>query len=171
MAEHSGVAPDMLVSGKGLSGGLYPVGALLMTREIHEACINSHEYGFANSLAGNEIAATVALKVLEIVQRPATIAHIHAIESRTRDRFAELCRRHQGIFTPTTIQGGIATIGLVDPAHAPCLGKLLFDRGVLMHSTSTTAPHVAKFLPVLTADLAIIDDLAAALDGAARARA
>ena len=171
MAEHSGVAPDMLVSGKGLSGGLYPVGALLMTSDIHEACINSHEYGWANSLAGNEIAATVALKVLEITQRPATLAHIHEIEARTRDRFAELCRRHQGIFTPATIQGGIATIALVQPDHAPRLGKLLFDRGVLMHSTSTTAPHVAKFLPVLTADLTIIDDLATALDSAARALA
>ena len=40
-----------------------------------------------------------------------------------------------------------------------------------MHSTSTTAPHVAKFLPVLTADLTIIDDLATALDSAARALA
>lgn len=167
MCNHTGTAPDMLVAGKGLSGGLYPVGALLMTQEIHEACINSHAYGWANSLAGNEIAATIALKVLEIVQRPQTIANIAALEAATRQRFAALIQRHQGIFTPATIQGGIATIGLADPSHAAVLHKRLFDRGVLMHSTSTTAPHVAKFLPVLTAGPAIIDELANALDSAA----
>lgn len=171
MCHHTGTTPDMLVAGKGLSGGLYPVGALLMAPEIHEACINSHEYGWANSLAGNEIAATIALKVLEIAQRPETIANVAALEAATRQRFATLIQRHQSIFTQATLQGGIATIGLVQPAHAPRLHKLLFDRGVLMHSTSTTEPHVAKFLPVLTANPAIIDDLATALDSAAQALA
>ena len=169
MCNHTGTAPDMLISGKGLSGGLYPVGALLMAPEIHESCINSHEYGWANSLAGNEIAATIALKVLEIVQRPETRANIAALEAATRHRFATLVQRHQSIFTPATLQGAIATIGLVQPAHAPRLHKLLFDRGVLMHSTSTTEPHVAKFLPVLTANPTIIDELATALDSAAQA--
>jgi putrescine aminotransferase len=168
MCNHTQTAPDMLVAGKGLSGGLYPVGALLMTQEIHEACINSHEYGWANSLAGNEIAATVALKVLEIAQRPDTGANIAALESRARQRFAELIRRHQSVFAPATILGGIATIGLVQPAHAARLSKLMFNHGVLMHSVSTTPPHVAKFLPVLTANTAIIDELADALDQAAR---
>ncbi len=171
MCNHTGTTPDMLVAGKGLSGGLYPVGALLMTPEIHETCINSHEYGWANSLAGNEIAATIALKVLEIAQRPQTIANIAALEAATRQRFATLVQRHQGIFAQATIQGAISTIGLVQPAHAPRLHKLLFDRGVLMHSTSTTEHHVAKFLPVLTADPAIIDELANALDSAAQALA
>jgi adenosylmethionine-8-amino-7-oxononanoate aminotransferase len=140
-----------------------------LPRPLHEACINSHEYGWANSLAGNEIAATVALKVLEIAQRAQTTAKIAALEARTRERFAALIRRHQSVFTPATILGGIATIGLVQPDHAARLPKLLFDRGVLIHSTSTTAPHVAKFLPVLTATPTIIDDLSNALDSAAHA--
>lgn len=174
MCNHTGTAPDMLVAGKGLSGGLYPVGALLMTPEIHEACINSHDYGWANSLAGNEIAATVALKVLEIVQRPDTIANIAALEARTRQRFAELIRRHHSVFAApsnngATIQGGIATIGLANAAHAATFSKHIFDRGVLMHSTSTTSPVIAKFLTVLTASSTIIDELADALDSAARA--
>ena len=168
MAEHSGVAPDMLVTGKGLSGGLYPVGALLMTRDIHQSCINGHDYGYANSLAGNEIAATVALKVLEIAQRADTRANVAAIEAQMRLRFGDLVRRHQSVFTSSTMLGGIATIGLVQPAHAARFSKLMFDHGVLMHSVSTTPPHVAKFLPVLTATPSIIDELAAALDAAAR---
>ncbi len=164
MCQHSSTAPDMLVAGKGLSGGLYPAGALLMTRDLHQACINSHEYGWANSLAGNEIAATIALKVLEIAQRPVTVANIAALESRARQRFAELTRRHQGTYAPATILGGIATLTLADPSLAATLSKRLFDRGILMHSTSTTTPHVAKFLPVLTATPNIIDEIADALD-------
>lgn len=168
MAEHSGAAPDMLVTGKGLSGGLYPVSALLMTRDIHESCINGHEYGYASSLGGNEIAAMVGLKVLEIARRPTTLAHVAMLEQRLRAAFDALCRRHQGVFTPGGVLGGVATIGLASPSFAAAIGPALFARGVLCHSVSTTAPRVLKFFPVLTADLAIVDEIAAALDAAAR---
>ena len=102
--------------------------------------------------------------MLEIVQRAETRANIAALEARARQRFADLARRHQRLYAPATILGGIATLTLADPTLAATLSKRLFDRGILMHSTSTTTPHVAKFLPVLTANPDIIDEIANALD-------
>lgn len=169
MCEHSAAVPDMLVTGKGLSGGLYPVGALLMTQSIHEDCINGHEYGYASSLGGNEIASVVGCKVLEIVSRPPTLAHIGALQAHLRDRLATLCQRHQGVFAPGTVLGGVVTLRLLHSAHAKTIGPALFARGVLCHSVSTLAPHVVKFLPVLTGELTIVDEMITALDSFAHA--
>jgi acetylornithine/succinyldiaminopimelate/putrescine aminotransferase len=168
MCEHSGVVPDMLVSGKGLSGGLYPASALITTEAIYERCINQHDYAYASSLGGNEISAWVACKVIEIASRPSVLAHVGALEAAFRARFAELCRRHQGVFRPGTTLGGIATIGLCDPAHRTRLPRALFASGILCHSVSAIEPSVVKFFPVLTAELGIVDEIADALDRFAR---
>ena len=75
-AEAYGTAPDLMIVGKGLSGGIYPVSACLMTQERYHACINSHAYGYASSLGGNELACTVATRVLEISSRPTLLANV-----------------------------------------------------------------------------------------------
>jgi acetylornithine/succinyldiaminopimelate/putrescine aminotransferase len=168
MCEHSGVVPDMLVCGKGLSGGLYPASALITTETIYERCINQHDYAYASSLGGNEISALIGCKVLEIATRPAVLDHVAALEARFSARFAELCRRHQGVFRPGTTLGGIATIGLCNPGHRTRLPRALFAAGVLCHSVSAIEPTVLKFFPVLTADLSIVDEIADALDRFAR---
>jgi len=58
----------------------------------------------------------------------------------------------------------------VNPDDAPAIAAHLFGRGVLCHSISLVDPVLVKFFPVLTADPAIADEVAAALgDAAARA--
>lgn len=163
MCEHSGLVPDMLVTGKGLSGGLYPCSALLTSEAIYERCINQHELAYASSMGGNEISALVGRTVVEIVQRAGLATNIAALEARFRDRFARLCRDYQGTFFPGTTLGGIATIGVREPAQQQAIGAALFRRGVLMHSVAAIEPRVAKFFPPLTSDPAVADEIADAL--------
>lgn len=163
MCQHSGVVPDMMVCGKGLSGGLYPVSALLTTEAIYERCINAHDMAYASSLGGNEISAFIGRTVIEILQRPELARNIAALEARFTARFAGLCRDYQATFFPGTTLGGIATIGLHDPAHGAAIGPALFRRGILGHSVSTVAPRVAKFFPPLTSAVGAADEIADAL--------
>lgn len=167
MCDADGFVPDMIVCGKGLSGGLYPVAALVTTREIHEACINTHAYAYTSSLGGNELASAVGRAVLGVVTAPGWGAEVAAIAARFQERFATLRQRHQGVFGEGSVQGGIATIGVVDRPTSQRLARRLFDLGVLVHSVSVAGPPMVKFMPVLTAGPGVADEIADALDQAA----
>jgi putrescine aminotransferase len=163
MSEHSGVEPDMLITGKGLGGGLYPISAVLTTEAIYEYCINGHPYAYASSMGGNEISTSVGLRVLDICGRPSFLEGVAALSARFAERFSALCADYPDIFEPGSVQGGIATLGLRSSRDAAIIGKELFDRGVFCHSVSVVAPMVVKFFPVLTAPPTIADEVADAL--------
>ncbi|NOU45804.1 MAG: ornithine--oxo-acid transaminase [Bacteroidales bacterium] len=63
--EHEGVRPDMLILGKALSGGFYPVSAVLADDEIMLS-IKPGEHG--STFGGNPMAARVAVAALEVVK-------------------------------------------------------------------------------------------------------
>lgn len=63
--EHENVRPDILILGKALSGGAYPVSAVLADDEIM-LTIKPGEHG--STFGGNPIAARVAVAALEVVK-------------------------------------------------------------------------------------------------------
>lgn len=62
--DHENVKPDILILGKALSGGAYPVSAVLANNEIMEV-IHPGEHG--STFGGNPVAAKVAIAALEVV--------------------------------------------------------------------------------------------------------
>ncbi len=62
---HEDVRPDILILGKALSGGVYPISAVLADDAIM-LCIKPGEHG--STFGGNPIAARVAIAALEVVQ-------------------------------------------------------------------------------------------------------
>lgn len=63
--DHEGVRPDILILGKALSGGVYPVSAVLADDDIM-LCIKPGEHG--STFGGNPVAAKVAVAALEVVK-------------------------------------------------------------------------------------------------------
>lgn len=63
--DHEGVKPDMLILGKALSGGAYPVSAVLANDEIMNV-IKPGQHG--STFGGNPLAAAVAREALEVVK-------------------------------------------------------------------------------------------------------
>lgn len=63
--DHEGVRPDILILGKALSGGAYPVSAVLADDDIM-LTIKPGEHG--STFGGNPIAARVAVAALEVVK-------------------------------------------------------------------------------------------------------
>jgi ornithine--oxo-acid transaminase len=63
--DHEGVRPDILILGKALSGGVYPVSAVLADDEIM-LTIKPGEHG--STFGGNPLAARVAIAALEVVK-------------------------------------------------------------------------------------------------------
>jgi len=63
--EHENVRPDILILGKALSGGVYPISAVLADDEVM-LCIKPNEHG--STFGGNPLAARVAIAALEVVR-------------------------------------------------------------------------------------------------------
>ena len=63
--DHDGVRPDILVLGKALSGGVYPVSAVLADKDIM-LCIRPGEHG--STYGGNPLACAVGMAALEVIR-------------------------------------------------------------------------------------------------------
>ena len=66
--EHAGVAPDVLCTAKGFSGGMLPMSATLTTERIFEGFLGDADRGFyyGHTFCGNPLGAAVALEVLRV---------------------------------------------------------------------------------------------------------
>src|ERR1039457_6137283 len=73
-----GIEPDILVTGKGLSGGMYPIAAVL----VSEKCggwLTEDGFAHMSTFGGAELGCVAALKTLEICGRPQTRSMVHYI--------------------------------------------------------------------------------------------
>lgn len=64
--EHYGVKPDLVVLGKGMCGGLYPLNAVIGREDIMDAAPRGSMY---SAFTGNPLGCGLALKVLGIIER------------------------------------------------------------------------------------------------------
>ncbi len=68
--EKFGVQPDMLITGKGIAGGLYPMGCLVMTRDVG-GWLKENGWGYVSTFGGSEIGCHIASRALDITTAPA----------------------------------------------------------------------------------------------------
>jgi acetylornithine/succinyldiaminopimelate/putrescine aminotransferase len=83
------VEPDMVITGKGLSGGVYPIAATLMTAELLEF-FREHAFIHVSTFGGAEPGCVAALEVLDTIAEPGFLERVRAVGERFGDAFAEL---------------------------------------------------------------------------------
>src|SRR5512139_4082371 len=68
--EHAGVAPDLLCTAKGFTGGVLPMAATLATRRVFDGFLGGRERAFyyGHSFCGNPLGAAVAREVLRVYE-------------------------------------------------------------------------------------------------------
>ena len=160
-----GAEPDVLVAGKGLSGGLYPMAATLLS---DRAGAWLHEDGWAHisTFGGAELGCAVALKTLEITQRSETVAGVAALS----DFFAEGLARLQDASGPLVeIRQKGLVIGLKfdAPDGGLRMSKALYDQGVWAMFAGFD-PSVLQFKPGLLLSLRDAEDILQRLERAIR---
>jgi acetylornithine/succinyldiaminopimelate/putrescine aminotransferase len=152
-----GIEPDILITGKGISGGVYPIAAVLLT----ERCAGwLTEDGFAHmsTFGGAELGCIAALKTLEITNRPETRSMVHYIA----DRFGRGLRDIQDRFPDWLVgirQNGVI-IGLEfnHPQGAKAVMRQLYEHGVWA-IFSTLDPRVLQYKPGILLDPALADEI------------
>jgi ornithine--oxo-acid transaminase len=75
--EHWGLEPDLVPVAKSLSGGYVPVGALMMSRAVHEAVYDSMEHAVSHgsTFAPNELAMVAGLATLHELDEQNLVEH------------------------------------------------------------------------------------------------
>ncbi|MFC5819103.1 aspartate aminotransferase family protein [Nonomuraea harbinensis] len=91
--ERDGIAPDILTLSKTLGAGL-PVAAVVTTAEIEQVC---HDRGFLfyTTHVSDPLAASVALTVLDVIERDALVERAARLGDRLADRLLDLRDRYE----------------------------------------------------------------------------
>src|SRR5438270_2166597 len=82
--EHWGLEPDLVPVAKSLSGGYVPVGALLMSRAVHETVFDSleHSVSHGSTFAPNELGMAAGLATLHQLDEQALVARSERLGAR-----------------------------------------------------------------------------------------
>jgi ornithine--oxo-acid transaminase len=74
--EHWGLQPDMVCVAKALSGGLVPIGAVLVSREAFETVFDGMERAVrhGSTFGGNDLAAAAGLATLRVLEQEGLVA-------------------------------------------------------------------------------------------------
>ncbi len=160
-----GVQPDIYVTAKGLSGGLYPISAAV----VDERCgdwLNIDGAAHITTTGGAELGCIVALKVLEMLQRPAVVANVAAVTEFFANGMAEMMRRHGDIFSGVRQKGVVLGLEFDHPEGAVHVSRALYEHGVWAIFSSLDK-RVLQFKPgvLLSVDLCeeILDRFEAAM--------
>ena len=89
--DHENVKPDILILGKALSGGAYPVSGVLADDHIMNV-IKPGNHG--STFGGNPIAAAVAIAALEVVQEENLAANAEALGQIFRAELSEFAKKN-----------------------------------------------------------------------------
>lgn len=73
--QHAGIAPDILCTAKGFSGGMLPMSATLATERVFEGFLGGPDRAFyyGHTFCGNPLGAAVALEVLRVFEDEAIL--------------------------------------------------------------------------------------------------
>jgi ornithine--oxo-acid transaminase len=140
--DHENVRPDILILGKALSGGVYPVSAVLADDDIM-LCIKPGQHG--STFGGNPVAAKVAVAALEVVkeenlaERAEYLGEIFRDEMRKIDSPMIELVRGKGLLNAVVIK--------------PTKGKEAWDVCLKMAENGVLAKpthgHIIRFAPPL----------------------
>ena len=90
-AEHDGAAPDIMVLGKALGGGVLPIAACIARRELDVA--GAYAYGHYTH-EKNPVTARAALATLEVIDHEDLVHNAAQVGAHALDRLHDMKHRH-----------------------------------------------------------------------------
>lgn len=152
-----GVTPDVMVIGKGITGGMYPISCCVVNERAGQWL---KEDGFAHmsTAGGAELGCIVALKVLEITQRPEVASMVRYISDYIRAGLDDIQALYPDFFSGIRQNGVIMGLEFNDPEGAKPVMKHLYSNGVWA-IFSTLDPSVLQFKPGILMTQALSEDL------------
>ena len=142
-----GIEPDIMVTGKGIGGGIYPIACVL----ISERCggwLKEDGFGHISTGGGAELGCIVAMKVLEMVQRPEVRTMVRYISDYMRAGLEQIMQVYPDFFIGIRQHGVVMGLEFNHEQGAKPVMKHLYNNGVWA-IFSTLDPRVLQFKPGL----------------------
>jgi ornithine--oxo-acid transaminase len=142
--DHDGVHPDILILGKALSGGVYPISAALADDDIM-LCIKPGEHG--STYGGNPIASKVGIVALEVIKNEKLAENAETLGKLFREELKKIEAEFDMV---EMVRGkGLLNAMVIKPKEGKkawdvCLA--LKDNGLI---AKPTHDHIIRFAPPL----------------------
>jgi 4-aminobutyrate aminotransferase/(S)-3-amino-2-methylpropionate transaminase len=170
-SEQLNFVPDLLVTAKGLGGGM-PISAVTGRADIMDAPI---EGGIGGTFSGNPVACAAALSVFETFEKTEILANAKKRGQQLSERLSQWKERY-------SIVGDVRGMGLMQgvefvksrstkvphPEAAKALVKYGYEHGVIS-MTAGTYGNVLRFLPPLTIEDEILNEALDVLESGLKA--
>ena len=165
--EHENVVPDMVVTAKGIAGGL-PLAGVTGRAEIMDSV---HASGLGGTYGGNPIACAAALGAMETMEAENLVARANHIGEILGDSLRALQAKYS-VIGEVRGRGAMQAIELVEPgtknpntAAMNAVVKYCQSKGVLI-LTAGTYSNVVRFLPPIVITDELLKDALSVLDEA-----
>ena len=140
-----GFKPDVLILGKALSGGVYPISAVLADDDI---MLTIHPGQHGSTFGGNPVAAKVAMAALEVIRDEKLAENAQAMG----EIFRSEARKIQSPFIELVRGKGLLNAIVIKPHN----GKTAWDVCLKMRDNGLLAKpthdHIIRFAPPLVID-------------------
>ena len=147
--DHDGIRPDMMVIGKALAGGFYPVSAVLANKALM-GLFTPGEHG--STFGGNPLGAAVARTALRVIREEGMIENAAQMGEYLIEQLSEIPSLHVKEVRGKGLLVGVELKPEAGGARRFC--EALKQRGVLAKETHQ---HVIRFAPPLIIDRQTID--------------
>lgn len=152
-ADHANIRPDIVILGKAISGGVYPVSAVLADRHIMDV-IKPGQHG--STFAGNPLACAVAMTALQVLKEEKMVENSKILGEYLKTELQKLVKpkglielvRGKGLFAAIVVNHDFEHLQ-GKTAYDVC--KLFKEKGLLAKQTHETIIRLAPPL-VITKD-------------------
>lgn len=141
------VIPDIMVVGKGLSGGIYPIAATCF-KSKYESVFKKEPFLHVSTFGGSELGCVVALEVLKISSSPEFLEHVNHIAGIFADEFRKLKNDFPSYIKEIRQLGLMMGIKFKNELWGPLMSKACLDEGLLC-VYSNNDKSVLQVLPPL----------------------
>ena len=181
--EHWDLEPDMICLSKALSGGLVPIGALLVSRRAFDSVFDGMERAVrhGSTFGGNDLAAAAALATLRVIDREQLVARAERLGALLLELTTPLAERYEVVrevrgaglmwaieLSPPAGFAGHSLWGMVERAQPGLFSQAvtvpLFHDHRIFCQVAGHHMNVIKALPALVIDEEEIRRFAAALE-------
>jgi len=162
--EAAGIAPDILVLGEALGGGMFPIAATLLTQRVN-AFMNAHPLIHLSTFGGADVGCRVAHKAIEIYTREEPWRNAAAMGERLLSGLRELKRGAGSQIRDVGGKGLLLSLELGSPEDAKRFCQAAAEHGLLVVPGEVAAQTVV-IRPPLKISPEQVDEILASVKAA-----
>lgn len=153
-----GVTPDIMILGKGLSGGIYPITATCYRPMLDAWLAKTNPFIHVSTFGGSDLGCVAALAVFDAITSAGFLEHVKAMGTRLMGGLRDLQHSASGLVREVRGRGLMIGVELADAQLGPMLTVLLAQHGVLA-LFANNRPSTMIVMPPLTISEAEADEV------------